>query len=192
MNNRIETVTGVVLAGGKSSRMGTDKAFVRVNKQPLIEHSLAALRQCFTRNIIIANHCEAYRSFALPVFADLIPNLGPIGGLQAALHHAETPAVFLVACDMPFLDPALIRAMALDDFDAVAPCVRGRYEPLHAGYARRILPVVEQQIAAGRYGLQELLIRLRVRSLGEERLQRYAGWPRSFSNVNTPADLAID
>ncbi len=153
-------MTGVVLAGGQSSRMGRDKATLEFGGQPLVERCVAVLRQCFPE-VIVVRH-------------DDVPGLGPIGGLLTALRRA--PEIFVVACDMPFLEAGLIRAMAaqLAGYDAVA--IPG--EPLHAAYSARILPVVEAQIAAGDYSLNRLLSKLRVKP--------FEAAP--IVNVNTPAE----
>jgi molybdopterin-guanine dinucleotide biosynthesis protein A len=157
------TVTGVVLAGGKSSRMGRDKATLEFDGETLQERAVAVLRECFAEVVVIRQ--------------DDVPGLGPIGGLLTALRHLRTEALFLVACDMPFLDAGLIRRMAgeLAGYDAVA--IPG--EPLHAAYSARILPVVEQQIAAGDYAMHRLLSKLRVKVVEA----------RPIVNINTPQEL---
>ena len=126
------------------------------------------LRQCFAPVIVITH--------------DEVPGLGPIGGLLTALRQAATPALFLVACDMPFLEAGLIRQMAseLPGYDAVA----FPDEPLHAAYATGILPVVEQQIAAQDYAMRRLLAKLRVKLLTTPR-------PQSLTNVNTPQEWEL-
>lgn len=141
--------------------MGRDKAALEFDGQPLVERCVAVLRECFPEVFVIRQ--------------DDVPGLGPIGGLATALRRA--PEVFVVACDMPFLDAGLIWRMASDlpGYDAVA--IPG--EPLHAAYDARILPVVEQQIAAGDYGMQHLLARLRVKFVEAA----------PIINVNTPEEL---
>src|SRR5437867_107392 len=115
--------------------MGADKAQLLFEGQALIERCVQTLEQCFARNIVIANQ-PALELLDLPVFADDVPNLGPIGGLLTALRYAETPAICLVACDMPFLNARLIRDMAavIREHEAVVPQIGGRFEPLHAVY----------------------------------------------------------
>lgn len=153
-------MTGVVLAGGKSSRMGRDKAVLEFEGQTLQDRCVGVLRECFPEVLVIRE--------------DDAPGLGPIGGLLTALRRS--PEVFVVACDMPFLDVALIREMAakLPGYDAVA--IPG--EPLHAAYSARILPVVEAQIAVGDYSLRSLLSKLRVKTITGPVL----------INVNTPQE----
>lgn len=192
MANQIKTVTGAVLAGGKSTRMGTDKAFVRLRRQTLIEACLSVLSRCFTRNIIIANQPDAFVKLGPPVFPDELVGCGPMGGIHSALRHASTEAVFVVACDMPFLDAGLIRAMAMagEGFDGVVARLEERFEPLHALYQKRALPVIELQIAAGEYSLQKLVPRLNMKVIGETELAQFGKWQRCFRNVNTPEELA--
>jgi molybdopterin-guanine dinucleotide biosynthesis protein A len=153
-------MTGVVLAGGKSRRMGRDKAALEFDGQPLAERCVAVLRVCFSEVMVVRE--------------DDTPGLGPIGGLLTALRRA--PEIFVVACDMPFLDAALIREMAaqLPGFDAVA--IPG--EPLHAAYSARIVPVIEAQIVTGDYSLRRLLAKISVKTV--------AAAP--IVNVNTPQE----
>jgi molybdopterin-guanine dinucleotide biosynthesis protein A len=143
--------------------MGRDKALLEFAGQTLQDRCAAVLRECFAEVLVIRQ--------------DDVPDLGPIGGLLTALRRVSTPALFLVACDMPFLDAGLIRQMAgeLAGYDAVA--MPG--EPLHAAYATRILPVVERQIAAGHYSMNKLLSGLRVKEIS------VTGWRKTLTNVNT-------
>jgi len=173
---KITSVTGVVLAGGRSTRMGRDKAGLQLDGRMLVERCEAVLAQCFAQTRVVKD--------------DEVPGLGPIGGLLTALGHIGTPALFLVGCDMPFLNPALIRAMAtgFEPYDAVAIRVAGRFEPLHALYRQRIAPVVEEQIAGSDYSLQKLLSRLTIKTLSDAELSRYPDWQRALLNVNTPEE----
>jgi molybdopterin-guanine dinucleotide biosynthesis protein A len=187
----VETITGVVLAGGKSSRMGTDKALARFGEETLVERCVLMLQHCFRRNILIANRAEPFACLKLPVFPDEIPDLGPLGGIYTALRHTDTPAIFVVACDMPFLSAELIRAMAdaLGEHDAVAAKPGGNFEPLHAVYHRRILPEVERRIRGSELSVNQLLRSLHVKEFGEPDLPGFASWTQVFLNVNTPAEL---
>jgi molybdopterin-guanine dinucleotide biosynthesis protein A len=190
-DERIESVTGVVLAGGKSLRMGTDKAFARVGDRTLVEGCAATLQGCFAETVVIANQPALFNGLNLPVFADDVPAVGPLGGVYTALRHVETTAIFVVACDMPFLNADLIRAMAsaAEEFDAVAARIDGNFEPLHALYRRRILPEIEKRIQAGNYSVYRLLESLRVQTFSEPELSRYTDWRKIFLNVNTPEEL---
>jgi molybdopterin-guanine dinucleotide biosynthesis protein A len=157
--------------------MGTNKALLQLDDRTLVERSLAVLRQCFAQNLVIAGDLDG----SLP---DDMPGIGPLGGIVTALRR--TPSIFVVACDMPFLNADLIRDMAamLRGNDAVA--IRG--EPLHAGYNRSALPAVEQAIAAVDYSVHRLLGRLRVKYLSERQLSQYANWRAALTNINTPQE----
>jgi molybdopterin-guanine dinucleotide biosynthesis protein A len=150
--------------------MGRDKAMLEWNGQTLQEHSAAVLRKCFTQVLFIAE--------------DDVAGIGPLGGIVTALRRA--PAIFVVACDMPFLNAGMIRDMAdmLPGNDAVA--IPG--EPLHAGYSRSALPAVEQAIANGEYSVHKLLGRSRVKYLSDSELNRYPDWRKSLTNINTPQE----
>src|ERR1051325_2046072 len=191
MSKKIESTTGVMLAGGKSIRMGRDKAFLQVGEGTLAENCLSILRACFACNIIIANRPAAFEVFQLPVIPDDLSDRGPLGGIYTALRHVNTPRIFVVACDMPVLDANLIRHMAsaLDDFDAVAAKIDGRFEPLHAGYQRRIISTVESRIQMADYSVHRLLEKLRVKTFSASDLDCYPAWRKTFLNVNTPLDL---
>ncbi len=121
-----------------------------------------------------------------------MPDLGPLGGILTALRHAATPAIFVVACDMPFLDTGLIREMvsALGEFDAVAARIDDRFEPLHAVYHRRILPAIEARVSAGNLSVYAMLETLRTRVFLPAELAAHRGWRDAFVNVNTPEEFA--
>jgi len=131
----------------------------------------------------------------VPVLRDLVPDCGSLGGLYTGLEHASTRYVFVVACDMPFLDPAVIaqftsrRASA----DIVMAKLEARLHPMHALYGKRCLPAVEQMIRARQLKVQEMVSHasLRVRYVTEADLLTTDPCGRSFHNVNTPADLAM-
>ncbi|MEP7358575.1 MAG: molybdenum cofactor guanylyltransferase, partial [Anaerolineales bacterium] len=96
-------LTIAILAGGRSSRMGTDKAFVRVLGRPLIEEILSQTEGLGTERLIVTNQPAEYAYLGVPLFGDALPGMGPLGGLYTALHSAARPHVLCIACDMPFV-----------------------------------------------------------------------------------------
>ncbi|MBI4771213.1 MAG: molybdenum cofactor guanylyltransferase [Chloroflexi bacterium] len=116
-------LTLVLQAGGKSTRMGQDKALVPFVGKTLIEHVLAQTEGLATDTIVITNRPDAYRFLGLPLFADVFPDKGALGGLYSAIYHAPQPHCLVLACDMPFVNrPLLKHLIALaPDFDAVMP-----------------------------------------------------------------------
>ena len=189
----ITDVTGVLLAGGKSRRMGEDKRFLSIGEGTLLDRSLAVLRSLFeTVFVVIAQDSPALRS-EVPVLRDLIPDCGSLGGLYTGLKQGVTPYVFVVACDMPFLNPAAVRyfAEAKGDHDVVMAELENGLHPMHALYHRRCLPVMEDLIKVRDLKIQRLAAHpaLRVRLLTQAELDAIDPQGRSFYNVNTPSDL---
>ena len=188
-------VTGVLLAGGKSRRMGEDKRYLVVGEQTLLERGLAVLRSIFHEVLVVIAQDSPPLDVDARVVRDLVPDCGSLGGLYTGLMQATTPYIFVVACDMPFLDPAVIaqftsrRASA----DIVMGKLAARLHPMHALYGKRCLPAVEQMILARELKIQELASHgsLQVQYVTEEDLRTLDPSGRSFHNVNTPADLEV-
>jgi molybdopterin-guanine dinucleotide biosynthesis protein A len=188
-------VTGVLLAGGKSRRMGEDKRYLVVGDQTLLERGLSALRAIFQDVLVVIAQDSPPLDAEVRVVRDLVPDCGSLGGLYTGLMQATTPYIFVVACDMPFLDPAVIAQFT--SRSATADIVMGklaaRLHPMHALYGKRCLPIVEQMVQAQQLKIQEMVSQasLRVRYVTEADLLSIDPSGRSFQNVNTPADLEM-
>ena len=184
-------ISGVILAGGKSSRYGKNKAFAQIHGIPLIERVSGVLETLFRDLIIISNNPEDYRHLGLPVFEDIKRGLGPLGGIMTALRTMTTPYGFVVACDMPFLKEKLIRHMIsiMDAYDIVAPKMGWRIEALHALYSRKCLPHVESLIESGQYQVARLFPMVSVRYVEEEEARIYDPKMESLVNINRPENI---
>ncbi|MEO7001617.1 MAG: molybdenum cofactor guanylyltransferase [Ktedonobacterales bacterium] len=193
--------TAVVLAGGRSQRMGQDKAALPIGGESLLARMVKRMRQATPHALVIGPPTlMPLLATALPdvaLIADDTPNLGPLGGLATALRYLcasfVTPRAFVVACDMPFVAPKLIVAMArlADDSPAaqvVALHTDQGWEPLHAIYSIACLPIIEQHIAAGERSLQRMLDHLSVREMTSEEAARYDPRRLSTFNANAPED----
>ncbi len=188
-------VTGVLLAGGKSRRMGEDKRYLVVGKQTLLERGLGVLSSIFQEVLVVIAQDSPPLDVDARVVRDLVPDCGSLGGLYTGLTQATTPYIFVVACDMPFLDQAVIsqftsrRATA----DIVMAKLAARLHPMHALYGKGCLPAMEQMILARQLKVQEMVSHasLRVRYVTEADLLTIDPSGRSFRNVNTPADLEV-
>lgn len=181
-------MTGIVLSGGENRRMGADKAFLKVAGIPMIEHILAALRSVVGKIIIVTNSPEAYRSYeGVEVVTDASDKRGPLTGIYSGLLRSNDDYHVVVACDMPFLNPALLSYMAglAPGYDIVVPMVGGLYEPLHAVYHRALVSIIERQILHDSRRIQEIFKEARVRFVTEAELDRYDPSRRSFKNLNT-------
>lgn len=179
---------GFVLAGGKSSRMGRNKALMDVGGIPIIQRVADALVKAANRVTVIANTPEDYGFLRLPIREDLVTGIGPLGGLYTALRIAETDACFVLACDLPMVRPELLRRLAEEaaGVDAVVPRTADGSHPLCAVYARTGLPAAEAQIHAGEYRILRFLERIRTRWAGPEVWTSVDPEGLSFTNVNTP------
>jgi molybdenum cofactor guanylyltransferase len=184
-------VTVAIQAGGQSSRMGQDKALVRLAGRPLIEHQLDRLRGLAGEILVTTNHPEAFAAFGVRTAADAEPGAGALAGLRTALQAARGETVLVVACDMPFLSrPLLEHLLSLaPQADAVVPRRGGEYEPLHAVYARTCLPAVEACLANQRRRVISFYDDIRVLTVTEQTLRTLDPHELSFFNINTPDDL---
>ena len=146
LNDRITNIAGVVLAGGKCRRMGgVDKAFISIDGQPIIHRTLEILSEIFDEVILVSNSPEKYYAYKndIVIVSDLIPDVGPLAGIYTAMSSTEKDAVFVTACDMPFLDKAFIEK-ELTCFDALSPEILfprtgDHIEPLCALYSTKIM-----------------------------------------------------
>jgi molybdenum cofactor guanylyltransferase len=186
-------VTGVLLAGGKSRRMGEDKRYLVVGEQTLLERGLGVLQSIFQEVLVVIAQDSPSLGVDARVMRDLVADCGSLGGLYTGLTQATTSCIFLVGCDMPFLDQAVIaqftsrRATA----DIVMAKLGSRLHPMHALYGKRCLPALEQMIRTRQLKIQELVSHasLRVQYVTEADLHNIDPSGRSFQNVNTQADL---
>ena len=185
------TISGVILAGGKSTRMGRDKAVLEIGGKRLIDRLVEGLQQIFPEVIIVANTPGLYENLGVRVVPDLIPDKGSLGGIYTAATIASHPWAFVMACDMPFFNPALIQYLGslIDDWDAVAPYTDD-WEPLYALYAKTCLPYMERQVHSDNLKIARFFSHVRVRRVGIEELEPYDPQGLSLFNMNTPEEFA--
>jgi molybdopterin-guanine dinucleotide biosynthesis protein A len=179
----MSALTGIVMAGGKSSRMGANKALLLYKGKRLIDRSIETLLP-LVDNIIISSN-QPLPDIPYPFIADSVESIGPLGGLQACLSKSTSAWNMLIPCDTPFLSVSLYQQMlqhtALVDA-VIAKHADGKIEPLIGLYNRRLIPLMEEQIARGDYKLINLLHRARVYYFETEAQHQYR-------NMNHPDDL---
>jgi FdhD protein len=187
---KIPGVTGVILAGGQSSRMGSNKALLPHKGGRFIESIYRELCEIFPEVILVTNTPEQYAFLPCRKVPDLFEGMGALAGIHAGLAQASHPAVFTVACDMPHLDPWLIRHIANRGVgcDIVLPRSPFGYEPLHALYREGCLPVMEECLQKGQRRIVSILPQLRVREIAAAEVARFDPSFDSFSNINTPQE----
>ncbi|TGE33782.1 molybdenum cofactor guanylyltransferase [Desulfosporosinus sp. Sb-LF] len=182
--------TGILLAGGKSSRMNKDKAFLELEGKPLVERSLTVLQGVFAEVLISSNKPELYAGYEVPVILDEILGRGPLEGLYQGLKAATYDKVFFVACDMPFLEVDPIRFLAkwIPEYDVVVPRLQFGLHPLHAFYHRRCLPAIKNNLEAGCLKIIDFYQACSVKYVGETELEAFSNLSDVFCNVNTPEE----
>ncbi|MBI4611046.1 MAG: molybdenum cofactor guanylyltransferase [Candidatus Rokubacteria bacterium] len=185
------TVTGVIQAGGKSTRMGgKPKALIELGGKRIIERIVEALGTALSDLLIVTNTPESYAFLGLPMVPDVFPDHGSLGGIYSGLRAARGDA-FTVACDMPFLHPEVVRLVVshAGTADVVIPRVGDRLETMHALYGKACLPHMEALLRARRFKIISFFDRVRVREIPEPEVARYRDPAVCFMNVNTPDEL---
>ena len=190
-SHSFDDVTAVVLVGGKSRRMGMDKAFLQIDGKPLFERVLGVCREAFGRIVVVGDQTGRFAGYGLPVHPDIYPG-SALGGLYTGLAHADTPYVFAAACDLPFPSGAVVHHLASlrHGFDAVVPRGADGYEPLFAVYSKTCLEPMRRFLEEGKVRIFDLYPDLNVRYVPTEELVGLAGDGRALLNVNTPEEFA--
>lgn len=187
--------TAVVLCGGQTRRFGGEKAHALVDGRRVIDRVVEAVRPLAGRVVLVASAEKT--GLAVPddvvVVPDAYPGSGPLGGICTGLQQVPSDLAVVVGCDLPFLSEGLLRFLLdrAEGFDAVVPRLAdGRWQTLHAVYARTCLGEMERQLAAGRLSVWRVLERLHVGRVGAEECRAIDPDLLSFFNLNTPEDLA--
>ncbi len=175
--------------------MGENKALKDFLGKPLIQRVIERLVPIADELLITTNQPESFSFLGFPLFPDLMPGRGPLGGLYTALVSAKHPIVAVVACDMPFVSaPLLVAASSFlvqDEADVVIAETAEGYEPLHAVYRRgTCIPAIESAIQADQWRMISWFSKVKIRKLSQEELHRYDPDGVAFSNVNTPEEFA--
>lgn len=187
------SVSGVVLAGGKGSRLGgVNKALLEIGGLSNLERVRQALAPLCRELVLIVNDPALAKTEAFRVEFDAQPHAGVLPALGQGLEAADSELALVVACDMPFLSPPLLAELIrqAEGVDVVIPMLEGRPEPMHAVYRREAcLAAIREALAAGERRMISFLDRLRVSTVEETALRRLDPELRSFFNTNTPDDL---
>jgi molybdopterin-guanine dinucleotide biosynthesis protein A len=191
--DRADSVTGataVVLAGGRSSRMGRPKALLPFGGEPLISHVVTTLNALFADVVVVAAPGQDLPVMPVTLVRDDVAYQGPVGGLCYGLRAARRERCFVTACDSAFLNVSLIAHLVsrLPGHDVVVPWWLGRLQPLHAVYRRSVLPLLEGQLARGELRPVSLFDRVRTLRIDEDEIRRFDPDGASFFNMNTPDD----
>jgi len=191
MSSRFPAITAVMLVGGKSRRMGQDKAFLEVDGLPLIERLIQTLQGCFDQLLLVGDRPERFAHYGIPIVPDIYPG-SSLGGLYTGLKLAATEQIFVTSCDIPFPNPSLIRLLCSQEqgCDAVVPVTAKGLEPLFAMYRRSCLSPMQAALEKGDFRIMTLLKQLQVLEIGPEKLGLLDPADRCLLNLNTPDDYA--
>ena len=187
---RIRGVTGVILAGGKSRRMGSDKALLPYQGGRFIEAIQRRMAELFEEVIVVTGAPGQYDFLPCRRVPDLFEGMGALAGIHSGLRHSDTDLVFVAACDMPHLKGDLVRHLCglTEGADVVVPEGEKGLEPLHAVYRKSALPAIEEALRAGERRVVSFFERVSVRRVGREEVERLDPSLDAFRNINTPED----
>ncbi|TWH45633.1 molybdenum cofactor guanylyltransferase [Sporomusa sp. KB1] len=185
-------VSGIILAGGRSSRMGRDKTLLVFKNETLIERTVRKLQNFVDEVIIASNHTAKYNLPGIVEVPDSYPGMGPLGGMQAGLMAAQHQYSFIVSCDMPFFTEELARYLLerRAGCDVVVPEIGNRLEPLCAVYSRNCIKPIEKCLQAGVSQVFRFYPDVRVCKIVESDLRQVGDPKEIFCNLNTPEDLS--
>ena len=184
-------LTGAILAGGKSSRMGTDKGMMQFNGEYLIEKAISALKPC-VNDLLISSGNRAYDRFGLKRISDIIPSQGPISGIHAALQFAAPEPVFILSCDMPWVTAEVIQHIidSAEDEKLCIPVHRGELQPLCAVYPSMMAEYFRHCILEKDLSLRRILYQIPRIEIRSEDIPGFT--EKYFVNLNTPTDLILN
>jgi molybdopterin-guanine dinucleotide biosynthesis protein A len=182
-------ITGAILAGGRSSRMGRDKALLDLDGRPFIEHIANTLRAVFEHVIIVSGHKSEYEFLMMPIYQDLYKDCGPLAGIYTALVKANNAATFIASCDIPFLSTSFIHyVIERDRHNDVTVVLGGNsLEPLCGLYKKSCIPIIKKQLQEGEYAVRACLKKLHTTILSPP-IDAPRNRVHPLMNINTPRD----
>ncbi|HMU44318.1 MAG TPA: molybdenum cofactor guanylyltransferase [Ignavibacteriaceae bacterium] len=184
-------ITGIILAGGKSSRMGTNKSFLKIGNQTIIERIVDLMKSIFSEVIIITNSTEEYKFLNLPLFEDIYKWKGPLAGIHSALAHSQTEKIFVLSCDVPLMSKEMIEYIV--EYKSNKPIIfceaAGYHQPLVGVYSKKIFCEIEKFISNNELSdksFHQFLKNVDAELIHPEKLHFYKD--EFFFNVNNPED----
>ncbi|MBF0539839.1 MAG: molybdenum cofactor guanylyltransferase [Nitrospirae bacterium] len=186
-------MTGVILAGGQNSRYPEKKAFIKINGETILSRNLRIFRRVFDQILISTNDPINYFNTKLPLIGDVSNISGPMTGILSSLLNAQTDQIFVIACDMPFVNEELIRYLIsikdISIYDAIVPLFNDIPQPLFSIYHKRLVPILEEHIKNGQLSLKKMLPIINCKYILEEVICSIDKDGSSFININTPNDF---
>jgi molybdopterin-guanine dinucleotide biosynthesis protein A len=191
--SKVLRMTSIILAGGRASRMeARDKSFLEIDNEPIIKRQLRKLKSLSQEVIIVSNSPDNYKGLKeVKVISDVVPNCGPLGGIYSGLLASRDDYNFVVACDMPFIDSALIQYMHKNayGYDIVVPRIYNRYEPLFCIYSKKCLKYIKELLDKKVFKISTFFSEVVAREITENEVVQFTSPEKVFINVNTQEDL---
>ena len=183
--------SGVILSGGRSSRMNFNKAFADICGTPVLEIIINQLYKYFDDVMIITNEPELYNGMGPAVYTDLYPHMGPMAGIHAGLYYSRNQTIFLLGCDVPFFSMELAAHMINQaaDYDCVVPVIKGQLQPLSAVYTSSCMAELNDCLENNKLKLTRFVESLNTKYLYEDELLSFGSIETIFFNVNDRAAL---
>ena len=187
------TITGIILSGGKSTRMGENKPFIKIEGMPIINRIHSLFQNMFEEVIIVTNEKELYSTLDAKIYNDLFPNGGVLGGLYTGLFFSSFLYSFCAASDMPFLKESVIEYLIKDiaGYDIIVPRTEDGLQPLHAVYSKNCLEPIKKTIEKKKHKVIDFYTMVRTKVIEEHEFIFLDPRRESFVNVNTPEELHL-
>ncbi len=186
-------MTAIILAGGNSTRMGENKAFLQIDGAPIIARIHTLVTELFEEVLIVTNEKDLFKNFQARVYRDLLPDKGALGGLYTGVFFSSFEYSFCVACDMPFIRRSLVEFLIRNtkDEDAIVPRTSDGLQPLHAIYSKTCLEAMRTVIDQGKYKIIDFYDLVKLKIIEESDFLHLDPLRESFINVNTPEELLL-
>lgn len=187
----IANTAGVILAGGQSSRFGSNKALALVDGKPMISHAMEVFENLFPEHLLITNSPEEYSFTGWETSPDVYPGAGPLAGIHAALIRVKCEKIFVVGCDMPFVNPAVIQFICDQDdgHDIIIPETKHGLEPLHSLYNKTCLETIACNLQAEQHRIYQFIKEMQTRIIPWQDIASLDPDQASFGNINHQHDL---
>ena len=185
-------MTGIILAGGKNSRISRKKALIKFGQHSIIENTVNLFRALFNQTIIVTNNFEDYLNLGVILTKDLISDKGPLAGIYSGLSISSSYYNFVVACDMPFIFPAIIKHLQKytndNTYQVIIPKNNGFIEPLFGIYSRKCIQLIKSNLDQNRLKIRDLFSQVKVKEVS---CNKFTSVEKAFFNINTREDLQL-
>jgi len=185
-------MTAIILAGGKNTRMhGQDKAFLEIKGKAIARILIEKFRPLADDVIVVTNFPQKYANLDVKLVKDEYPGKGPLMGIYSGLKFSSSKYNFIVACDMPFVKPSLIRYFmdCADDYDVVIPKIDGKFHPLFGIYSRECIPVIQEMLKQDVLRISDMFPKVKTCFISRQDLEKFDKGLVSLININTAEDL---